>query len=316
MKVASFAAIAGGLFALAGCATETDTTAGVTPLLMDNQLQFLDIGELIRAQAKNGSATAPPSPESLTTEQSRSALMTASKSEDQQIAEAIASFYSVWDPDKKQSDQTLALLRNEIQDQIIAASNQRCHQWKLFFANSAENFSFAATTAGTVTSAMGTALTRTGAKSIASAATSIFTGANSNFSDAYLQTKTISVIFQGIDTRRQNILNNIVTLRFHAGQNGAEGAPAPLTEYSLSRAIADALEYHAACSVQSGLQQASEAMAQAPSAPAPQVTPPPTDQDLKKPPKGGAKTALILRCPSLGPTPTRSPAMVPAIPAC
>lgn len=246
---------------LGGCSTiRADDSAGVRDLTIENQLEYVDVAGLVLAESGGIQATplSPPNSTSnwqaainLSASETRSNGMKAAVNEDLRLATAIAYFYATVPMDDQ------PLLRNDIQDHIIAAANQRCHHWRIYFSKQAEDFQFWSGTVGSAASAAATALTDSDAKSAFSATSSLANAAGTNFSDSYLQSKSLAVIYEGIDTKQQSILATI-----KASRTNADGVtPAPTSAYTLSKAISDALVYHAACSVVAGLQQAADALA-------------------------------------------------------
>jgi hypothetical protein len=285
------------VLSLAGCATRENNPAGVRELLVEHQLQYLDLPAMINAAADVLPSEAK---KNLPTQPQRPTKMSSSAYEDARLSQAIAAFYdkyyvdvnkssirsgskstipstggqasdsgtSVNSPSSEETNlqDVGALMRNDIQDQIIAASNVRCQQWMSYFSTQSAAVGFTTKSIGTVASALATAFTPVDVKSGFSAASSIATGTSANYTEIYLQQKTTSVIFQGIVTRQASLIRGLRSKRFK------DGKPAPLQSYTLSQAIADGLAYHAACSLESGLEQASEALAPQQSQKGTQVT--------------------------------------------
>lgn len=138
--------------------------------------------------------------------------------------------------------------RNNLQDRIIAASNQRCGAYlRTLVASKAQtqvvwgDLSALLTGAAAVTTPVSTA------KALA-AAGAFATYANSNYNDAYFSNLTTSVIAAGISRHRQLLLERINADRQQ-----------DLQTYPVNRAIADALTYHSACNIVSGLETAAAA---------------------------------------------------------
>jgi hypothetical protein len=68
------------------------------------------------------------------------------------------------------------------------------------------------------------------------------------YNEAYFNNLTMNVISAGISKQREGILANITSQRDDA-----------LSKYPVNRAIADALAYHSACNIISGLEAAAAA---------------------------------------------------------
>ncbi|PCJ27534.1 MAG: hypothetical protein COA96_03275 [SAR86 cluster bacterium] len=143
-----------------------------------------------------------------------------------------------------------SIARNRVQDRIIAASNQRCETYKQSLYELDRNFNF-------ITGSITTALAGAGAiiaheqtaKELAALA-GISSGVRAEFNADYFRNITIEVISKGIDARR-------------AREKQAMGAKKrqPFIDYTVEAAIADAVNYHGACTAISGLQEAGDAIA-------------------------------------------------------
>lgn len=166
---------------------------------------------------------------------------------------AIALFYRT----EAAKTETGALYRNEIQSRIMAAANQRCQLWKNYIATASSAVGFWSGIIGTATSAAAIAFSPEGTKDALTAVSTTANAVGPQFDKDYLFSLTMPVVIQGVEGRRREIADGINERR------GQGDKLSSLKEYTLSAAIADALEYHAACSVASGLQQASEKMADA-----------------------------------------------------
>jgi hypothetical protein len=71
------------------------------------------------------------------------------------------------------------------------------------------------------------------------------------YNEAYFNNLAVNVISSGIDKRREAILKQLGEFREQ-----------PLSDYPVNRAIADALLYHSACNIISGLETAAAATKQ------------------------------------------------------
>lgn len=165
---------------------------------------------------------------------------------------AIAMFYVM--PDAK--TEAGAIYRNEIQSRIMAAANQRCQLWKNYIATASSAVGFWSGIVGTATGAASIAFSPEGTKDALTAVSTTSNAVGDQFDKEYLFSLTMPVVVQGVESRRQEIGRSIEERRTRG-----DGGLTLLKDYPLSAAIADALEYHAACSVASGLQQASEKLA-------------------------------------------------------
>lgn len=214
------------------------------------------------------------------------------------IANLVGSFVGSWTPvdvkdaeaEQRATDKAVAafylqyagspngpLIRNEIQSRILAAANQRCHLWKNYLSTASSTVGFWSGLTSSATGAAAIAFSPTSTKDALTAVSTTSSSVGAQFDKSYLFSLTMPVVFQGVESRRTEISN-----RMRARRGDADGVePVVLTSlsaYPLSQAIADVLEYHASCSVASGLQQAAEKLADArPPKPA-ETTPPPPSQ--------------------------------------
>ncbi|MCH7887723.1 MAG: hypothetical protein IIA00_00410 [Proteobacteria bacterium] len=135
-------------------------------------------------------------------------------------------------------------LRNQVQERILAASNQACAEFKreLKALDARVNFILGALT--TATGVAGGIFTG-GTSQALSATAGILSGVRAEFNEDYFQMLTIQVITDGFGKKRQEIYKDILA-------NREEG----LTEYPVQRAIKDAILYHDNCSLVAGLEQA------------------------------------------------------------
>ncbi len=211
--------------------------AGVKGLIRGNELRALNVANLV------GSFETGWVPVAASTDPAV---------EQQATDKAIAVFYQSV-PDGRQAN-----YRNEIQDRIIAAANQRCHLWKNYFATASSTVGFWSGVTGAATGAASLAFKPPATKAALTALSTTSTSVGTQFEKSYLFSLTMQVIFQGVESRRADILHSVVEKR-----SLGDRQLTPIGRYSLSAAIADALEYHAACSVASGLQQASEKLSDA-----------------------------------------------------
>lgn len=187
--------------------------------------------------------------------------------------------------------------RDAIQDRLMAASEQRCYAYRLQLTRNVSNTNFLLGSATSLFAGAGAAFTDPSTVRALAAAAGITNGVNAEYQRSYLHTLTLQLITRGIEIRRHTIRNEIETLRGSplvyaqpfrynpAADPAAQGAataaantatspsaavdsqPRSITDYSLERAIGDALRYHGACTVLSGLEEANKQVenAQSPS---------------------------------------------------
>jgi hypothetical protein len=147
------------------------------------------------------------------------------------------------------------LLRNRIQDYLIASSNEQCriYQGKLRTAAAEPNFWL-----GVGTTAFGGAgaITRSieGAK-ILSGMAAILSGTRAEFNQEFFANQTADVLIGSINSARKEVLTAIAASRGSAGTE-------PVEKYTIERSLADAIDYHSKCSIASALQHAGKALAE------------------------------------------------------
>lgn len=146
--------------------------------------------------------------------------------------------------------------RNELQSRLIMASNQRCGLYlrEITAAKAQTNMAWG-----------GLSLLLTGASTVVThvptvkalaAGAGAATATNALYDQSYFNNLAVGVISAGIIKQREGILIQI-------SNKSTKG----LVEYPVSRAVADALQYHSACNVISGLETAAVATKLAPTQP-------------------------------------------------
>ncbi len=138
-----------------------------------------------------------------------------------------------------------ALRRNRVQDRIIAASNQRCANYKkhvrrTYTTNNAILGGFTTLAAG-----LGSIFTSESVVRSLAGTAGILSGVRAEINEVYFQQNTIQLLAQGFEDRRKEILEEILNRRSSAG----------IEDYNVELAVADAILYHDACSMLTGLQR-------------------------------------------------------------
>ncbi len=168
----------------------------------------------------------------------------------------IADWDSAFDAFEKQvtqkPDKEQRRLRNQVQDRIVAASNQRCGEYKNFLKR------FDSET-NTILGGLATAIGGAGAifkpadtaRSLSGIA-AIFSGWRAEVTADFFNNLAIQVITKGIEARRTELYDQMLTNR-----------NADLTTYSVQRAVGDAAVYHYNCSLIAGLEKAADSIVRA-----------------------------------------------------
>lgn len=143
-------------------------------------------------------------------------------------------------------------LRNDVQDRIVAASNQRCGNYKNFLKR------FDSET-NTILGGLATAVGGAGAifkpadtARALSGIAAIFSGWRAEVNADFFNNLAIQVVTKGIETRRKELYDQML-----ANRN------ADLTAYSIQRAVGDAAVYHYNCSLIAGLEKAADSLERA-----------------------------------------------------
>jgi len=143
-------------------------------------------------------------------------------------------------------------LRNQVQDRIVAASNQRCGEYKNFLkqVDSETN---------TILGGLATAIGGAGAifkpadtARALSGIAAIFSGWRAEVNADFFNNLTIQVVTKGIEVRRKEIHDQMIDDR-----------KKDLTEYTVQRAVGDTAVYHYNCSLIAGLEQAAQSIERA-----------------------------------------------------
>ena len=139
--------------------------------------------------------------------------------------------------------------RNEVQGQLISASINRCNEYKTYLRRGSSRFQFYSGSLSTVFGTVG-ALVSGGASQVFSGLAGLASGINAEYQQDMLSSVTTSVIIPGIDKQRGAVLANIT-----------ERQCLSLSDYGLSMAIADAIQFHGQCTIDVGIAAASQSIA-------------------------------------------------------
>jgi hypothetical protein len=167
--------------------------------------------------------------------------------------ESLLTTYELTDPVEVGRQQTnkgdeYKYRRNDLQERLISASNQRCSAYIRTIVSSKSQTQMGWTGLAILLSGAAAvvphALT---AKALAAGGT-VSTGLLSTYNEAYFNNLAITVVSSGISKQRESILASISRFKSE-----------PLSNYPINAAIADALAYHAACNIVSGMEAAAKA---------------------------------------------------------
>ncbi len=145
-------------------------------------------------------------------------------------------------------DVKLKYRRNDLQDTIIAASNQRCGAYLRVLVSSKSQTQMGWGSLTTLLTGAATVTTPISAARLLTAGSTVTSGVMGVYNEAYFNNLTVNIISAGIAKHREGLL------QYMGGERSKD-----MTAYPVNRAIADALSYHAACNIVSGLEAAASA---------------------------------------------------------
>lgn len=147
------------------------------------------------------------------------------------------------------NDDALKRRRNRVQDRLLNASVVNCRAYLRDLHKFQGDTNFFSRALSLVLDAAGT-VASSGASQILSASAAASLGVGTTLNDAYLGGATLSIIENGITQRRAEILARIIAAQ-----------TLDIGQYTVERAVFDALEYHEGCTVLAGIKQAEATVA-------------------------------------------------------
>jgi hypothetical protein len=139
--------------------------------------------------------------------------------------------------------------RSELQDRLIASSNQACAEFKRHLHSFQSQTNFLLGSLTTAVAGAGAIVTPANTARLLSGTGAVFSGVRAEFNEDFFVKLTAGVITKAVDNRRTEILRDIQDRRAQ-----------PITQYTVQRAVADAIYYNDVCSLIEGLQIASTAV--------------------------------------------------------
>ncbi len=139
--------------------------------------------------------------------------------------------------------------RSQIQDRLIAASNQRCNLYMTYLKRVSTYTNGIFGTLTTVLGGAGAIVTGENTARFLSGLAGISSGTRSELTQAIFESIATSVIIPGIQKSRADLLKEIEKKRSRA-----------VEEYTVEGAIADAISYHGACSMDTGVAYAQKSI--------------------------------------------------------
>jgi uncharacterized protein YceK len=142
--------------------------------------------------------------------------------------------------------------RNDLQERLINASNQRCSTYIRTLVSSKSQTQMGWTGLSTLFSGAAAVVQHASTAKALAAGSTISSGLLSTYNEAYFNNLALTVISSGITKQRESILKSISNQKDKS-----------LSDYSVNAAIADALAYHAACNMVAGMEAAAKATSSA-----------------------------------------------------
>ncbi|UJP05970.1 MAG: hypothetical protein LZF61_03045 [Nitrosomonas sp.] len=139
--------------------------------------------------------------------------------------------------------------RAQIQDRLIAASNQRCNLYATHLKKMSTNINGFLGTVTTAVAGAGAIVTGAEAARILAGIAGITSGTRAELNQAIFETVTTSVIIPAFQQKRADLATAMIQKRSRK-----------ISEYTIEGAIADAINYHGACSLDSGISQAQRSL--------------------------------------------------------
>lgn len=177
-------------------------------------------------------------------------------------------------------------LRNDLQDRILAASNQKCAAFIRMLVSSKAQTNMVWGNFATLLSGAASVTTPGSVARVLSAGSTLSSGILARYDQAYFNNLALNVVSSGISRQREGILKQIQASRTQ-----------PMAAYPVNRAVADALNYHAACNIISGLETAAAATSAGTNPPIPAAAPatPKTPAVTKPGAAGKPATTIAVR---------------------
>lgn len=147
------------------------------------------------------------------------------------------------------SSQNLAR-RSQIQDRLIAASNQRCNLYSTYLTRLSNFNNSIFGTATTILGGAGAIVTGEQAARVLSGLAGITSGSRAELNQAIFDNVASSIIIPGIEKNRAAILKDIMDIK----------RPKDMKTYTVEAAVADAIHYHGACNINAGIDYAHKSL--------------------------------------------------------
>lgn len=219
-----------------GCAYSNVNAYGAKALV-DETFEVIDLVALLTTTEVSGKQLSLSSPSS---SGGQSAVEgTAENKASRAFDAAFRAFY------RDTAKEDLQLRRNMVQERILAASVQRCGNYVRFLKQFDTEIGFSLGSLATTLAGVGAIVTPANAARALSGAAGITTGVNAEFQQQFFSKLAMQVITKGIEARRTALYKEM-----------EEKQKNTILEYTVEAAVKDALAYHNACTLLTGLEEA------------------------------------------------------------
>jgi hypothetical protein len=226
------------------------TTFGANPLFESERFELIDLIQLLDPKGYRGGTMAGLEMSS-THRYSKpisSIFDTDAYAHDRaELEAALVAFYSPLY--NEMMDQDLRVGR--VQDRLIAASEQRCGAYKIYLKRFEVYNDTTLGIGSLVAGGVGAVVKSSGIAQRWAALSGILGGARAEIRQGFFANLASYVIIPGIDAKRKEIHNEMMSKRNDGGG---------LKNYSVEAAIADAARFHAACTLENGLEHAKDSI--------------------------------------------------------
>ena len=227
-RIFQYVVISSLAFVLTGCSgggsaivKKNQTLQGPTPVVTPESFQKIDLVYLLDPEVRT---------ESISDNKKK-------PSEEVLLADAFNKFYEL--------QTNIVQRRNRIQERILAASNQRCGEYKQFLKRFDSETNLVLGGLTTLIAGAGAIFTRVNTVRALSGTAAIFSGFRAEVNEAYFQSKTVQVLTDALESKRRENYHSMLEKR---SRN--------ITNYTVEEAIKDAVTYHSNCSVVAALEHA------------------------------------------------------------
>lgn len=172
-----------------------------------------------------------------------------------ELQAAYARFYS-----RYRADTNGPARRNEIQDELFRASDQRCNYYKAYLYHLQRSQRSLFGGLSTALGGLGAIFTSASTARALSGSAGIASGVGAEIMEAQFASLTIQVLIDGIEKARKDAYEGARAQRFITDPATKVSRIASLNEYTVEHAILDAVRYHGACAITEGLRAAANSI--------------------------------------------------------